>query len=66
MKGAANNVLEITRALVDRKEPDTSFEEMMGLLRHSVKGTTMATAGTQMQELSLVKCHSGNGNTEHL
>ena len=28
LKGAANNVLEITRALVDRKESDTSFKEM--------------------------------------
>ena len=37
LKGEANNVLEITRALVEGKESETSFEENMRLLRRSVR-----------------------------
>ena len=43
LKGEANNVLEITRALVDGKESEMSFEENMRLLRHSVRATSAAT-----------------------
>lgn len=49
LKGAANKVLESTRTLVDSKESETSFEEKMELLRHSVRAITVAAVRTQMR-----------------
>ena len=49
LKGAANKVLESTRALVDSKESETCFEEKMELLRNSVRAIAVAAVRAQMR-----------------
>ena len=49
LKRTANKVLENTRALVDSKESETSFEEKMESLRHSVRAINVAAVRTQMR-----------------
>ena len=51
LKGAANKVLESTRALVDSKETETSFEEKMESLKQSVRVITVVDIRPQIRYL---------------
>ena len=47
-KDAVNKVLERTRALVDSKESEMSFEEKMESLKQSVRDVTVVAVPPQM------------------